>query len=187
MKKRPLSWSSISSFEYDPESWYRAYILKEKGVESVEMQFGKMIADSFQTDKPLAPVTLYPVVEQKLFVSFSGGELVGYMDTYDPKTHSFREFKTGKRPWTQKRAEDHGQLKMYALMLYITHKVRPEDLTIHLDWIPTQDNGDFSISFVKPLKVHSFQVKLTLLDIVNFGAYINQIRKEMEEYIKNHE
>lgn len=181
-KTRPLSWSAIASFRYNPEQWYSKYILKEKQEDTSEMRFGKLIADSFQTKKPLAPVVLYPVVEQKLSVMFSGIPLVGYMDTYDPKTYDFREFKTGKKKWNQKRSDEHGQLKMYALMLFITHKVKPEDYSIHLDWIPTQDNGDFSISFVKPIKIHSFRVKLTMRDILNFGLYIKETYAEMEQY-----
>lgn len=185
--KRPLSWSSISSFEYDPEQWFAKYILGEAQKESPEMKFGKLVADSFQTDKPLAPVTLYPVVEQPLNIVLDGIPLVGYIDTYHPETHSFREFKTGKKAWDQERAQNHGQLRMYALMLYITHKVKPEDYTIHLDWIPTKDNGDFSISFVEPVRVHSFEVGLTMLDLVRFGAYIKSSHKKMQEYVASHQ
>lgn len=184
--KRPLSWSAISSFEYNPEEWYKRYILGEKGVDTREMEFGKLIADSFQTDKPLVPVILYKIVELPLSVVFNGMPLVGYIDTYDPKTHNFREFKTGKKEWDQKRANEHGQLKMYALLLFIMYKVKPENYKIHLDWIPTQDNGDFSISFIEPIEVHSFEVKLTMKDIVVFGAHIKNTYKQMQKYIKNY-
>lgn len=184
--KRPLSWSAISSFEYDPAQWYSKYILHETPTDSAEMRWGRMVADSFQTKTPLAPVTLYPVVEQKLSVVFNDVPLVGWIDTYDPKTHNFREFKTGKRPWTQKRADEHGQLQMYALMLYVTHKVKPENYTIHLDWLPTKANGDFSIDFVKPIVVHSFQVKLKMSDILIFGNRINNTIKAMQEYVDKH-
>lgn len=185
-KKRPLSWSSISSFQYDKEKWYKKYILGEEDPTSSEMAFGKLVADSFQTDSPLAPVRLYKVVEQKLSVIFDGIQLVGFIDTYDPITHNFKEFKTGKKDWDQKRANEHGQLKMYAMMLYITHKVKPEDYTIHLEWIPTQDNGDFSISFVEPIRVHSFKVELTMTDILKFTAHIRNVYGEMLDYIKSY-
>lgn len=183
---RPLSWSSISSFEYSPEEWYRRYILGEKSIDTREMEFGKLIANSFSTDKPLAPVKLYEIVEYPLTVVFNGIPLMGYVDTYDPKTHNFREFKTGKKIWDQKRANEHGQLKMYALLLFIMHKVKPENYKIHLDWIPTQDNGDFSISFVEPIKVYTFEVKLTMKDIVIFGAYIKDTYKRMQEFAKSY-
>ena len=182
LKQRPLSWSALSSFEYDPEQWYSRYILGEKGPESHEMKFGKIVANSFGTDKPLAPVTLYPVVEQPLKVVFNRIPLIGFMDTYDPKTHNFREFKTAKTLWTKEKAEAHGQLRMYAMMLFITHKVKPEDYTIHLDCIQTIEGGDFNLNFVKPFNIVSYQVKITMQDILNFGARINKAVKEMEVY-----
>jgi len=182
-KDRPLSWSAISSFQFSKDQWYKKYILKQEQPESKEMAFGKKVADSFQTKNPLAPVILYPVVEQKLSVVFNYIPLTGYIDTYEPATHNFREFKTGKKAWDQKRANEHGQLAFYALCLYIIHKIPPKKYTIHLDWLPTQENGDFSISFVEPLRIQSFQVKLTMADILNFGTTINKTVKAMEEYV----
>lgn len=186
-KDRPLSWSAISSFEYDPEQWYKKYVLGEAVTETKEMVWGKMVAESFGTDKPLAPVEIYPVVEHKMAVIFNKMKLIGYIDTYDPATHNFREYKTGKKPWTQDRANEHGQLKMYALMLYVSHKVTPDKYTIFLDYIPTKENGDFSVDFVKPIKVHSFQVHLTMQDILRFAARINETVKAMEAYAQKHE
>ena len=106
LKTRPLSWSSLSSFEWDrakekitgePQTrWYNNYILGIKEGGNEEMRFGKKVADSLGTKNPLAPFTLYPVVEQKLQVVFDKIPMIGFMDTYDPKTHNFREFKTSK-------------------------------------------------------------------------------------------
>lgn len=183
-KSRPLSWSSISSFRYDKEKWYKNYILNEKEPDTEELIFGKKVADSLQTETPLVPFTLYPVVEQKLEVVFGGIPLIGFMDTYDPTTHSFREFKTGKKAWDQKRADEHGQITMYSLMLFITHKVRPETYNMHLEWVPTQQNGDFSISFVEPVKIHIFETKRTMNDLVSFGAYIRVTYDEMIDFIE---
>lgn len=186
LQQRPLSWSALSSFEYDKEQWYKRYILNEKSDENAEMKFGKLVADSFGTDNPLAPVTLYPTVEHKLSVVFSGIPLIGFMDTYDHVTKKrFGEFKTGKKAWDQKRANEHGQLHMYSLMHFITEKIKPEDLAIFLEWIPTQSHGDFSISFIEPVKVHHFDVKLTMNDILRFGSRIKTTVEGMQEYVDN--
>lgn len=182
-KGRPLSWSSISLFEWDRELWAKKYLEGIKEPETQEMTFGKLVADSFQTKNPLAPVSLYPVIEKKLEVVFSGIPLIGFIDTYDPITHNFREFKTSKTLWTSKKAQEHGQLRMYALMLYITYKIPPEQYSIHLDCIQTKSNGDFSIDFVKPLTIVSHEVELTMKDIIDFGVYIKKIYKEMIEYV----
>ena len=185
LQGRPLSWSAISSFEWDKREWHEKYILGIKSDPSNEMEFGKMIADSFQTDKPLAPVTLYPVVEQKLSVIFNKIPLIGFIDTYDPKTHNFREFKTSKKIWTKEKAQLHGQLRMYALCLFITHKVKPEDYTIHLDCIQTQSGGDFSIDFVKPFNIVTHEVKLTMKDVLEFAARLKRVVEEMEQFVNS--
>lgn len=145
------------------------------------MSFGKHAADSFITDTPVAPVVRYTVMEQKLEVVLKDIPLIGFMDTYEPEYQWFREYKTGKRTWDQKRVDSHGQITMYALMLYITYKTPPEEMRIHLDWIPTQENGDFTISFAEPRRIVSFETKRTMQDITKF---ISKIRKTRERMIK---
>lgn len=183
LKKRPLSWSAISSFQFNPEQWYNKYILGKEEPQSEAMKFGKAFGKSCELRKPLAPVTLYKEVEYPLNVIFSGIPMTGFIDTYEPHI-GFREFKTSNKVWTKDKAENHGQLKMYALMLFIQHKVKPEDLRIHLDCIQTTERGDFKVEFVKPVKVHSYEVKLTMKDILSFGSEIKQTVKQMGEYIE---
>ena len=104
------------------------------------------------------------------------------MDNSDIPKKKMAEFKTGKVKWTQKRVDELGQIDMYLLMLYITHKIRPEDMTVHLYWLPTKENGDFSISFVEPFRVKSFRTCRTMTQILEFGVFINKIQKEMIDY-----
>ena len=182
-KKRPLSWSAISSFEYDKEQWYKKYILGEPTPETKEMIFGKIFANSCENRKPLVPTPLCKEVEYPLNVMFGEIPLIGFIDTYEPHT-MLREKKTGKKEWDQKRADEHGQITMYLLQLYIMHKVKPEDIRCFLDWHPTQENGDFTISFVEPHKLHTFETKRTMVQVLEFGARINRVFKEMDDYAK---
>jgi len=178
---RPLSWSAISSFEYDPDQWFSRYILNKRQEETNAMKFGKRFALSCEKRKSLAPVTLYSKVEYALNTVFDGIKMTGFIDTYEPHT-ALREFKTARTLWTQDKADQHGQIDMYLLQLYITHKVRPEDIKCYLDCIQTEERGDFSIGFVKPIKVHTFETKRSMSDILQFGARIRKVTNEMEEY-----
>lgn len=194
LKKRPLSWSAMSSFEYDPEQWYRRYFLNEEQAPSAEMLFGKKFADACEARKPLAPVTLLCKMEQPFKVVFNKVPLVGYADTYCQKTKAhIGEYKTGKMKstgadsWDQKRVDEHGQITMYALMNYITNKKKPEDCKFFLEWVPTVQAGDFSIDLLKPVKVYHFDTKRTMRDILDFGARINRTVKAMQDYVRNHE
>ena len=189
-----ISWSSYSSFLWDKEQWYQVYV-KGKKTKSPELEFGKKIADSMSTKKPLAPFTRLAEVEHEFDEMFGKIRIVGSMDTFLKTRKSDNlpmkaycgEFKTGKKAWDQKRANEHGQLKMYALLLWLQMKIKPEDQTWCLEWIPTQETGDFKIEFVKPIKVHRFYVKITMIDILRFGSEVKKVHKEMTAYVKNHE
>lgn len=189
-KSRAMSWSSISSFEYDKEQWYRKYVLNHKDDPSKEMIFGKEFAESIEKGTCTYPGLMERLQKKKehaFQVMFGKIPLIGYADAFcDEKFKNLDEVKTGKREWNQKRADEHGQIDMYLLMNYITNKVAPEDVTCTIHWCPTQDNGDFSITFVEPMEVKSFRTKRTMQQILAFGARINRVYKEMEDYCQNH-
>jgi hypothetical protein len=187
--QRPLSWSAISSWNYSKEDWAKKYIDGEAPKSSKEMDWGKKIGKLLETDPAYLPqVPRHSKMEHKFSVNLSGIPLVGYADSFCDKSHKkLLEFKTGKKVWDQKRADEHGQITMYCLMNYITSKIKPEDMDIALVWLPTQDNGDFSISFVEPIEDHIkiFKTKRTMTDIVKFASEIKRIYKEMELYCEN--
>ena len=194
---RPLSWTSLSLFncEYSADGkkeWYKKYILREPTRETPEMVFGKLIADSFQTKKPLAPVTRYDTMEHKLSGTFGGIPLVGYMDTFDTKTkRRFREYKTGAKAWDQKRADKHGQIDMYLFMIYLLYGIKPEDVTVHLDWVPTvrTEDGTFdvAIKFVEPIKVHSFETHRTSEQVLLFASSLKKTWAEMQRFAEEYD
>lgn len=187
--KRPLSWSALSSFEYSPEQWYSRYILKEKQDESKEMMFGKSIGKLLETDPTFLPqIQRHSKMEHPFNVVFSGIKLVGYADSFCDKTfRKLSEYKTGKKKWDQKRVDTHGQIDMYLLMNYITNKIDPFEVEVTLVWMPTQETGDFSISFIEPIKenIKAFNTKRTMSDILHFGQFINDSVTEMQKYVDN--
>lgn len=190
-KDRPQSWSSISSFRYDKEQWFHKYILGEKDFETAEMQFGKQFALSIENGtckvKELMKV-LQNKKEYPFKVNFGDIPLVGYGDAFCDKTFKILdEVKTGHKKWDQQRADEHGQFDMYLLMNWLMNKVKPEDVICTLYWIPTVKHGDFTIEFVKPIKVHPFKTKRTMQQILQFGAGIKGTVKEMKAYVENHE
>lgn len=185
IKKRPISWSSLSSWEYNPKEWYSKYILNERPTENMAMIFGKQFAKSIEDRKPMVPVEIYKEIEYPLRVMFSGIPLVGFIDTFDLENKKFREFKTSRSLWSEEKAKNHGQIFMYCLCLYIQHKIKPEELSIHLDCIQTKENGNFGIEFVTPINKVSYEIKVTMKDILLFGSYIIKTVNLMEKYVKS--
>lgn len=193
-RSRPLSWSQLSSFKYNKDEWYSRYILNITQKENPEMIFGKKLAKSIEDGKPLAPVTLLPKAEHKFEVIFNGINLIGFADGFDPETNrSLCEYKSGVKPWDQKRVNEHGQIDFYLLCNYITNKVRPEEVSVFLEWIPTVrihgkqsglGNPLYEIDFASnPPLVHKFSTARTMADVLRFGKFINDTVEQMNEVI----
>lgn len=212
-KTRALSWSAISSFEYDPEQWYKKYVMKEEQPTTKEMEFGKLIGECLASDPHFMPeVVRYKVFEHELrcMVEFKKEKLkiplVGYMDTSHIEEKKMREYKSGKKPWTQARtdgkdASKWGQLDMYLLMIYEIYKIRPEEMTCHVDWMqtvdiePTHDSlEDFlknksttTVGLVDGMQVKSFETRRSMADILRFRTRILKTFQAMEKYALDHE
>lgn len=194
-----ISWSSYSCFKYDKEQWYRVYCCGHKS-SSAELTFGKAVADSMETDKPLAPFTRLSIVEFEFDTKLGKIPIVGSMDTFEPPKDFFKlresglciggEFKTGVKPWTQKRVDEHGQLTWYSLCLWLQEKIHPATIHWFLEWAPTKktENGDFyhTIEFTTtPATIISFRTKRTMMQVLELAADIKKTHKEMLAYVKN--
>lgn len=198
LQTRPFSWSAMSSWDWDKEQWYQKYMLGIKSPDSPELLFGKKFADSCEIRRPLAPVTLLSVVEHEFRFRLGDVPMIGYADTFDKETRNHTgEFKTGVKPWDQKRVDQHGQITMYALGNYLITKRKPEECTFFLEWIPTmkvpRKNNDYSgfdydIAFRDkvPTPVH-FETKRTTREALEFGVRVKNMLREMELYVRNHE
>ncbi len=190
LKTRPLSWSSMSSFAYDPEDWYRKYILGIKSPDTAELKFGREFAHDIEHERCKVPGLLRLLQKKKehpFNVMFGKIPMTGFADAFCTETlRKLDELKTGAKAWDQKRANEHGQIKMYALMNLITNKVKPEDTTFRLYWVPTIKLGNFSVTYAQPIRFVPFEIKITMADVIKFGALINTTVKQMEAYVRNH-
>lgn len=194
-KKRPMSWSQLALWDWSKEDWYNKYILGIPQSSSPELEFGKKIGKRLETDPSYLPqISRHNKMEHPFNVNFSGILLTGFADSFCTITNKkLAEFKTGVKKWDKKRVDGHHQLTMYALMHYITTKVKPEDVEIQLVWMPTQrkESGNFEveISFVEPIEdnIKIFKTKRTMVDIVKFGMHIKEVYNKMQAYAEKYE
>jgi len=190
-KTRPISWSSYSSFLYNPDNWFRSYILNERQKETPEMAFGKNLATELENGTCTIVDLVKHVInkkEHKFLVKFCGIPLVGFADDFCVSTfRELNEVKTGKKAWDQNRVDKHQQFDMYLLMNYITNKVNPEDVRCRLFWLPTEDDDNFNIKYTtNPATVHIFETKRTMADILAFGTNLKKAYEHMEKYAKSY-
>jgi len=180
--KRPLSWSSINSFRYDPEEWYEKYINGKRGRDTGPLVFGKNVGERLASEQDFLPeVPRLKEYEHELHVKIGKIDCIGFLDNFDLDNRAFSEFKTGRK-WTQDKANKHGQLTMYATMIYLQYGIKPEDLTIKLIWMPTEQRL-LKTDFVRDMKPVTYEIKKTTRDILAFMAEVQVIHKEMYDYI----
>lgn len=199
--KRPMSWSQISSFEWNRDQWWRKYIGGEIPETTPELEFGSYVDKKIQDDPTYLPhVIRYSVLQHEMRCEFNSVPLIGIADAYEPPEAKkvkdqtiliggmLSDFKTGRRPWDQKRADETGQLTMYALMLYLTAGIKPETITFSIQWLPTHIK-DGKVEFIEPdhtkLKPVTFHTKRTMRDALKFGQKIMDTYAEMHEYCRH--
>lgn len=186
-----LSWSGLSTFKRSKEEYIRHYMYGEpREFENSSMRFGKMFAEHMETgkehDDPIIDMVMksikrLPVSEFQLEATLPSKwgdiRLLGKLDAYDPKSHDFDEYKTGKRKWTASMAQKHGQNKFYALCLWLNTGVVNQKK--NLIWIETEDgeNGEM----VPTGNVKVFPVTYTIPDLITFGNEVISIAKQISD------
>lgn len=192
-RERPLSWSAISCFDDetwgDKEKWYERYVLGLKEKPSRELLFGSKIDKLLQSDPTFLPeLERFPYQQYKLEANYKGIPLIGFADDWDPYSDIKRlsDSKTGKNPWTQKKANETGQLTMYATMLYLNEGIKPEQIEFYIKWMQTVQHADLSIDFVKDMKVKTFKTKRKMSDVLKFMNRIEKVHEDMQKYAENH-
>lgn len=187
-KSKPLSWSSISSWQYDKERWAKKYLLGISEPTNAKMEFGKRVGELLANMPTFLPeVPRYEIFEKKLEFKIGRIKIVGYIDSFNEKPVAMLEYKTSvnKDKWTQKSANDHGQLMMYLAGLWLTYDVNPENIPCHLVSIPAEEDFNYKIKLSRGRPIEIFEVKKTKIEILNFLNEVKKIHKEMCEYAIN--
>jgi hypothetical protein len=191
-----LSYSQMVLWQSDPRRYEEIYMdgRDELRTSNSGQEYGKVVATALEhgrdtgdllTDSALLLLPKYDVADQEIRVDLKTThgwlQLVGKPDTRNSLTHAFREYKTGKHPWTAKKAQDHGQMRFYAMLIYLKFGVLLKDA--HLDWIETEQGEDG----IRPTgRVQSFRVTFTLNDILKTMAEATRVALEIESAYAAH-
>jgi len=185
---RPLSYSQLSSFEYSPAEWYKRYVLLKPDPPNAAMLYGTKVGDSIGTENSLVPTLTPPgVKEYELRANIGKIKMVGYADHHCSETKILNENKTTDNPnkWNQKSVDAHGQMTMYALLLLLQDKVKPEDVTMFLNYIPVTIGGDFQYRLPEPPTYTAIPTRRTTTDVLRYVGYIEETVKAMEKYARS--
>ena len=190
LHSRPLSWSSLSSFrDYDKKEWAKRYLDGIYDEPNSLMKFGNEVGDKIASDpKYLPSVERYSVFEKKLLAGIKRKnkediKLVGLMDSFDPETCHFYEYKTSsnKTKWNIESAQEHGQILFYLYLIYANYRILPEKIRVKLFYIPVFETGNFDMA-VDEKGIKSFEVSHSSFNVAKFGAEIKKIYEKMEKF-----
>ncbi len=175
-----LSWSQISLFERSPEWYAKKYLFAQQEEQTDSMRFGKRFAQALELQQKTGDDALdnlvsvfpkYPLREFQIEAQLEGVEvpLYGVLDAFDQETLRIGEFKTG-RLWTQEMVNESGQLKMYALLVWLKFQQLPSEVLLH--WAETQYIEGKGIEFTG--EVQSFEARISLEDLATFSARVRR-------------
>lgn len=183
---RPLSHSQLSTWEWRKTDWWDKYVLGKEKEPSAEMIFGKEVDLKIQQDPTYLPaITRLPHLQYELKNEFQGIPLIGFPDALDLDNPHLIDYKTGRKPWDKKRADETKQLTMYLTQIYLLHGIKPKEFRCSIQWMPTHIK-DGAVAFISEGEVITIETNRTMTDILKFMQYLIDTRKEMEEYYKNY-
>ena len=187
--KRPLSWSQISSFQYNPDQWYTSYILGKQEPANSLMLAGSRIGDAIGTETSPIDNSLVPgQKEYSVKAKIDGISMIGFLDHYCPDTLTLNENKCSdkKGRWTQKKVDEHGQITMYLLLLQQQDGVKPKNVTCWLNFL-LLDHIGVNYDVTNPVILKRFQTSRTQKQVDDFLEDTKRTVELMHQYIEKRE
>ena len=146
LPKGYLSYSAMSLWERDPESYRKRYYMGEPYISTPYTDFGNKVGGALETgeffDPVLEQVPRLSEFEHKIEMDVAGVPFLMFLDSFDPDTLKILEYKTGikskegKDPWDRVKVRKHSQLSIYALGVRTEFGEYNPDVT--LVWMETK-------------------------------------------------
>lgn len=185
-----LSYSQMMLWLSSPKRYADLYFDRRDELKFTNpgQEFGKMVATSLEegvdtgdllTDSATLLIPKYDTADEPIHTEFRTKhgwlKLIGKPDTFDSVTHAFREDKTGKVAWTQKKAQNHPQMIFYAITIWLKYETM--NTKAHLDWIETE----YVDGITKPTgHIQTFEVTFTRKDYFEFMSKMVKVASEIE-------
>lgn len=186
-----ISYSQWCLWKTSPEKYKAQYFDRRDDIRfnNSGQEYGKMVADALEfgqdtgdllTDAAMLLLPKYDIADQEFFAEVKTKHgwlrIIAKPDSMNSETKEFFEFKTGRIPWTARKAQKHPQMIFYAVAIWLTYGVK--NYRSHLAWIETEQEGFGS---VKPTgHVQVFEVMFTDKQFLEVQADIINTALEIE-------
>lgn len=103
--------------------------------------------------------------------------LLAIPDTASPDYKQFKEYKTSVAKWTQKRADDSGQITFYVTAIYLAFGFIPEDIELVNVIVDYQSDG----SLQPTGEMLKFKTTRSMVDVIKMISRIKKAWKQIGE------
>lgn len=147
----------MTLFEMSPEKYAQKYLYGQKQRITRNMAYGSLMADGLENEEatgdPLLDLMMARIPKFELMDVAFEAELKDGKDTITilakPDTNkadysAFKEYKTSTRKWTQKMADDSGQVTLYATAMWLKTGHIPQDIELVNVPVMYQDDGSLA-------------------------------------------
>ena len=164
LPRRHLSFSQISLWERSKNEYRKRYFENLQSFETREMRFGKEFAR--EREIGVCPGgKIFSRREIKLENEFEKIPLLSFLDSADANLIAIGEDKTGKKPWDEKRVQNHEQLHFYALQAFLETGNLPK--TIFLNWFETRNDENGEIELTGKIETFKFAPTKKHTDLIS--------------------
>lgn len=187
-----LSFSQMTKFEMSPEEYVRDYIYGQRFRPSKNMLYGSALAtgleDGEATGDPLLDLMAarlpklermdLPVEDPKGFeITFREGKtakvpvlktgngsipILALPDTSTADYTAFKEYKTSVRKWTQKMADQSGQITFYATAIWLARGYIPKDIELVNIQTAYDEYGGMTVTG----EIYAYKTERTMVDVI---------------------
>lgn len=173
LPKSKFSYSQWDLWNKSPKSYRKRYYYEGSyKLNTPAIKLGREIARKLENKDPeLRHIKQYSNPEHMIEYELLGITIISYIDTFNPKTNKFLEYKTGKHAWTEKKVNKHKQLDFYSYMIQKVHGEVCDECELH--WIESTDK----------LRTRSIPPRLTGKVKVFKREITQEERDEIEESI----
>lgn len=130
-------------FQRNEELYKQVYFFNKKLPRSRPMVFGSEMAEALENDEltgdPVLDMMMvklpkFEIMDKEFLTEFKHKKetikILAKPDTMKKDCSAFKEYKTSMRKWTQKMADDSGQITFYATAMWLKTKKIPKDIEL---------------------------------------------------------
>lgn len=133
----------MTMFEMSPEKYAQCYIYDQKMRPTKNMDYGTLMANGLELDEAtgdplldlmMSQIPKFELMDKPINTELKDGKEVIHIlakpDTCKKDFTAFKEYKTSTRKWTQKMADDSGQISFYATAIWLKTGRIPQDIEL---------------------------------------------------------